>query len=128
MQESEMFAELGYYLAQHPEDRSRIESLHWTRQLVEIGKIESKLQPFPAKKAEKAINGKGKDPEPSSNGHEPSTETDDNPSPRSAPVIRPLSTVGASQVDKSEADMTAQEALRAYQKRKHVNLTRRSRH
>jgi hypothetical protein len=129
MQESEMFAELGYYLAQHAEVREKLESLHWTRQLVEIGKIESKLQPFAASLSPKVTNGKDeKSDTESPNGVTPSPETGENPSPRSAPVIRPLSQSGASQVDKPESEMDAKEALRAWQKKKHVNLTRRSRH
>jgi hypothetical protein len=125
MQESEMFAELGYHLAKHPEELERIRGLHWTRQLVEIGKIESKLQPFAAS-AEKV---KSEDAaKASTNGAKPSTETGENPSPRSAPVIRPLSSSSATQVDKPEREMTAAEALAAWQKKKHINLTRRSRH
>jgi hypothetical protein len=131
MQESPLFAEIGYYLAQHPEARALLDSLHWTRQLVEIGKIESKLQPFAAKNAAKVDDVKSNgSTEPSTNGAKPSTEeTGESPSPRqSAPVIRPLSTGGAAQVEKPEAEMTAKEALAAWQKKHAVNLTRRARH
>ena len=120
-----MFAELGYYLAQHPEERSRLETLHWTRQLVEIGKIESKLSPFAPEAKVKSDDA----PEASKkNGAKPSPETDASPSQRSAPVIRPLTVSSATQVDKAEREMSAAEALAAWQKKKHVNLTRRQRH
>jgi hypothetical protein len=128
IQESPLFAELGYYLAKHPEARELIDSLHWTRQLVEIGKIESKLQPFSDKSSGKEPTDKVTPPEASTNGATPST-TGNDPSPRpSAPIIRPLSTGGASQVEKPEAEMTAKEALAAWQKKKGVHFNRRARH
>jgi hypothetical protein len=136
MKQSELFAEIGYYFAKNPGELERLGKLTagldlrtkayhraaW-RQLVEIGKIESKLSPFaPAK----VLNGQETE---STNGITPSPETGQTPSPRaSAPVIRPLSQVGVAQVEKSESDMDAKEALRAWAKKKHVNLTRRSRH
>jgi hypothetical protein len=98
------------------------------RQLVEIGKIESTLKPFaPAAK----VNGATA---PTKDGATPSTETvnepqapEPNPRP-SAPVIRPLTSVGAAQVEKPASQRTYEEEKRAFQKRHHVNLTRRSRH
>jgi hypothetical protein len=125
MQESPLFAELGYYLCQHPEARELLDSLHWTRQLVEIGKIESKLQPFTAPvvkvKSDEASTS-------STNGTTPSTETDLSPSPRSAPVIRPLSSSSATQVDKPAHLRTYEEEKALWQKKHSVNLSRRSRH
>ena len=120
MQESEMFAELGYYLAQHAQERSRLEKLSPARQLVEIGKIESRLSPFAQAKAN------GGSP-PSSDGVSPSTTATEPSKPRAA-VITPLSTRSAAQVERSEKDMTAKEALAAFQKRNKINLTKRQRH
>jgi hypothetical protein len=130
MQESEMFAEIGYYLAKNPEARAKLDSLSPARQLVEIGKIESKLQPFASQaKANGHDSDKSSKVEETSTALKPSPETGVSPSTRaSAPVIRPLSSQGASQVEKPESEMSAKEALMAYQKRKHVNLTRRQRH
>ena len=123
MQESEMFAELGYHMARHPEVLEKISRMTAARQLVEIGKIESTLKPFASAKA----NGK----EPSQpNGSTPSPETGSAPSkPRViAPVIRPLGGGSVAQVAKDEGEMTSAEALAAYQKRHGVSLTARKRH
>ena len=129
MQESDMFAELGYHLAKHPEELERIQGMHWTRQLVEIGKIESKLQPFSDLKSAKVPTDTNGSTEPSTNGAKPSTETGEVPSPRqSAPVIRPLSTGSATQVEKPASERDFKEELAYWQKKRNVNLTRRSRH
>ena len=129
MQESPLFAEIGYYLAKHPEARELIDSLHWTRQLVEIGKIESKLQPFSDKSSGKEPTDKVTPPTASTNGATPSTDTGTDPSPRpTAPIIRPLSSSGASQVEKPESEMSGKEALAAWSKKKGVNFNRRARH
>ena len=143
MQESEMFAELGYYLGKNPSEIDRLAKFteglrpnsqeYWSarsRQLVEIGKIESKLSPFTDAKSVKVPTDdtNGAKP-PSTNGAKPSTETGDTPSPRqSAPVIRPISTGGASQVEKPASERTFQEELAYWQRKRSVNLTRRSRH
>lgn len=130
MQESEMFAELGYHLAKHPEELQRISSLRPDKALVEIGKIESRLTPF-AELHSGSPKDAGEKPEVElkSNGAQPSPETVEKPSkPRAAAPIKPLSSSSAVQVEKPEAEMDAKEALAAWQKRKHVNLTRRQRH
>jgi len=132
MQESEMFAELGYYLAQHPEAREKLTGLTPAKQLVEIGKIESTLQPFSTAKVEKVTNGVK--PSPSSNGAEPShaeptaSDTGIAPSkPRAAAPIKPL-TSGSAVVEKPESEMDGREALAKWQRSRGVNLNRRSRH
>lgn len=131
MQKSPLFAELGYYLAKNPEMLTRLQNLAPDEQLVEIGEIKSTLKPF-AKSAQAdgaKTNGHDSDKSNSEHGAKPNHETGESPSPRaSAPVIRPLNSGGASQVDKPESEMSAKEALAAYQKKNHVNLTRRSRH
>lgn len=136
MQESEMFAELGYYLAQNEDVRRKLEKLPPGKQLVEIGKIESNLQPFADRTAKAKSNGHA----PSKiNGSKPSVETDEGPSveetaprqsaqqPRTAPIIRPLSSSGA-QVEKPVSEMNVRETINDWSKKRHVNFTRRSRH
>jgi hypothetical protein len=126
MQESPLFAEIGYYLAKHPQSRELLDSLHWTRQLVEIGKIESKLQPF----SDKSSGKEPTDAAPAStNGTTPSTDNGSTPSPRaSAPVIKPLGSGGASQVEKPVTEMTVKEHINDWSKKRHVNFNRRARH
>ncbi len=115
MQESEMFAELGYHFAQHPEELEALAAMKPAASLVALGKIESKLSPFaPAKE----------------DGAKPSTETDASPSrPRvSAPVIRPLSPRGAPQPEVTETETNSRSSVRSFAKRTGVDLTRRQRH
>ena len=119
MQESDLFAELGYYFALHQEELARISALSVPKSLVEIGKIESRIEPFAAMAKV----------ESKPNGAEPST-TDDSPSRSraSAPVIRPLSPRGATQTEKPAHEMNSREAIAAYERRAGANLTKRSRH
>lgn len=128
MQESELIAELTYHFFKNPEDLERLNQLTPARQLVEIGKIESKLSPFASDKGAKVQPKTA--PKAETDGEKPSTNGSTEPSrPRvSAPVIRPLTTRGAPQVDKPESEMTPQEARAAWEKRSGVSLTRRQRH
>ena len=121
MQESDMLAELGYHFAKHPEVLERLSALRPDRSLVELGKIEDKLQPFEKAQAASKVQPK--------NGDKPST-TDDSPSPPrvSAPVIRPLTARGASQVEKPESEMDASEVRKAWERRNGASLSRRQRH
>lgn len=134
MQESELFAELGYHFAQNPAVLEKLASYTdglrqgsaaytqgVTRQLVALGKIESTLQPF----APKSADGSRETKEP-----KPSTETGSAPSkPRiTAPIIKPLNGGSASQVQRDEADMTGSQVITAWQKKHGVNLTARKRH
>lgn len=138
MQESEMFAELGYHFAQHPDILEKLTkftanlregtaeySKAGARQLVELGKIESTLEPF----ASRAKVEDGDKPS-HTNGDKPSTETGSAPSkPRNvAPIIRPLTGGSAAQVAKDEADMKSSEVITSWQKKHGVNLTARKRH
>lgn len=121
MQKSELFAELGYHFAKHPDVLTQLQKLPRDEALVQVGKIESKLQPFSA--SDPKTQGKG------TNGTEPSTETGTSPSkPRAAAPITPLSSSSAMQVQKDESEMTTREAIAAWQKRTHANLGRRQRH
>ena len=125
LQESEMIGELTYHFAKHPEVLTRLATIGYPKALVEVGKIESTLQPFASQA--KAANGA----EPShDNGEKPSTETGSAPSkPRvQAPIIRPLNAGSAAQVEKPESDMNSREALKTWQKKHGVTLTARKRH
>lgn len=124
MQESEMFAEIGYYLAQHEEVRAKLDKLSPAKQLVEIGKIESTLQPFAHLAKENASTASH------GNGTKPSTETVPEPSkPRViAPVIRPLSGGGAAQVEKAESEKTVAEVRRDFERKHGVKFLARKRH
>ena len=127
MQESELLAELGYHFAKHPDVLERLAKMRPDRALVEVGKIESKLEPF------KSLDDKG---EKASNGAEPSKsaksadpiKTGTTPSQSRAPVITPVTNSSASQVEKSPQDMNIRETIAAWQKKRGVNLERRKRH
>jgi hypothetical protein len=123
MQESEMFPELGYHFAQHPEDLRRLASLSPAKGLVELGKIESRLTPFSDLHGKEA--GKANGDKPS----KPSTETAPEPSkPRIAAPIKPLSAGSTTQVEKPASERTYAEE-RAYWERTHkAPLSRRQRH
>jgi hypothetical protein len=142
MQKSDMFGELGYHFAKNPDVLQKLTDFTAnvrpgtqkfvdgiTRSLVELGKIESKLQPF---SKEKVKNGEGEHTEEPSrkNGAEPSQETGSAPSkPRvQAPIIRPLNAGGGAQVTKDEADMSTAEVITAWQRKHGVKLTARKRH
>ena len=141
MQESELFGEMGYHFAKHPEVLEKLADFTAgtipgtqafvrgiTRSLVELGKIESTLKPFaPAAKESQVENGAKPSQE---NGVKPSTETGSAPSkPKTqAPTIRPLSTGSASQVEKDPEDMSVTDNLKVVQRRYGVSLTARKRH
>lgn len=137
MQESDMFAELGYHFAKHPEAMERLAKLSPARALVEVGKIESTLQPFAKSSADAKVNGH----EPSSktesaapNGAGPteteSTRQSAGPSPKSrAPVIKPLGSDSVSQVEKDPSQMTTREVIEKWKRdNPRVNIGLRKRH
>lgn len=139
MQESEMFAELGYHFAQYPEVMERLAKLSPTRALVEVGKIESTLQSFASRTAAgadgktktastddaafTAAKGNGASPSPTE-----SAASGAGPKQSRAPVITPLNVNSASQVEKPVGEMTYQEAKADWEKRRGVALDRRRRH
>lgn len=146
MQESELFGEIAYHFAKHPDELTRLAKLTPARSLVELGKIESKLTPFAeSAAAEPSAKVNGQKPKPSETGSDespaaasekatgPSTETVSGkpagPSrPRPPAPITPLSVGSAAQVEKPESEMNGKEALAHYQKTHGVNLHRRQRH
>ncbi len=129
MQESEMFAELGYHFAQHPEDLKKLADMpaRTYSDLLKVGvaldKIQSNIQPFASAKAD--TNGA----KPKSNGVA-ETETGTVPSqPRAAaPVIQPLSVGSGSQVEKPASRMNYAETRAAWERDHRKDLSRRSRH
>jgi hypothetical protein len=141
MQSSDLFPELWYHLAGHPEVLGKLVgmtkgyrpgSIQFARaaqrQLVELGKIESTLQPFAkakVKNGEEPSHRNGK-PEKA----EPSQETGSAPSKSrvTAPIIRPLDGGSAPQVAKDETDMNGSEVITAWQRKHGVSLTARKRH
>ena len=133
IQKSPMIAELTYYLAKHPSEVEKLQKLDPDEQLVAIGEIKRILEPFGAtpKVEPKASNGAKPSP---SDGVKPSADTTAAPvsgeaqsKPR-APVIKPLATGSAAQVEKDESEMSTREAIAAYAKRNQVNFSRRQRH
>jgi hypothetical protein len=99
-----------------------------TKQLVELGKIESTLTPFVKVEPEAKVED-GIKPSPPT-GAKPESETGSTPSkPRvQAPIIAPLNGGSAAQVEKDEADMTGSQVITAWQKKHGVVLTARKRH
>jgi hypothetical protein len=121
MQESELFAELGYFFAQHPDELERLSKMRPANSLVALGKIESTLQPFGELSPKAEANGASP---------KPSTAADGTPSrPRvSVPVIQPLTARGAPEVATSETTQNGRQAVTTFEKRTGTNLSRRSRH
>lgn len=134
MQKSEMFAELGYHLAKHPELLTKLAKLPADEQLVTIGKIEGTLKPFEPK-GSKEVSTNGATPSTSAaNGEvahaaEPS-ETGSIPSRArsSAPVITPLNSNGAAAVRPDPRDMTTREMISDWATRNKAHLGLRKRH
>lgn len=123
---SDLFAEMGLHFVDHPEDLGKLAVLPPNKLKVEFRKIESKLSPFAASPAPK-VNGNGTD-KPSTDASQASSTTDASQSRSRAAVIKPLSSGSAVQVEKSDAEMSPQEALQAWQKKHGVNLVGRKRH
>lgn len=131
MQESELVAELGYHFAKHPDILKRLAGMKPAAALVDIGKIISTLQPFSSAKSNKADEkSENADKASAKNDDKSSNETVIPPSkPRAAaPVITPLNAGSSTQVDKPFAEMTTQEAIQDYQRKKRANFGVRKRH
>jgi hypothetical protein len=139
--QSEMFPEITYYFANNPKERDRVASLNVASALVAIGMIQSKLTPFASRSTAqtdakvvetestetRAVNGSGASPS------RPETESAlpgaDPSKPReSAPVITPLSSASAAQVEKAPSERTTPEEISAWQRRNNVDFGRRKRH
>lgn len=126
MEDSDLFAELGYHFAKNPDALKRLASLPPVRQLVELGKIEATLTPFAASTAAKVAPADGKPTKAAPS----STDTGFTPSkPRSdAPVIRPLTSGEGQQVEPDVHGMNVREMIQDFQKTHKVNLASRKRH
>lgn len=122
MQSSEMFAELGYYLAKNPETLLSLTKLNPTQQLVKIGKIEATLQPFGSETVPDGLK-----PSHKPDGAKPSDDGDIPSKARTAPVIKPLNISGAA-VEKDPSTMNIRETIQDFAKKKRVDFGRRKRH
>lgn len=124
MQESPLFAELGYHFAQHPEELGKIAIMPKTKAEVAFKGVVAKLQPFSAT-TEKVQT----DPKPVTDGTTPSPKTDPVPSrPRPSAPITPLSSASSVQVEKAEPEMNVREVITKWSRDNKVNLERRKRH
>lgn len=134
MQESEMFAELGYHFAKHPEDLEQLKSMpaRTASDLVRVGialsKIQDTLAPFaPVAKDDSASNGATPSTKKPSEAAAPETVV--TPSkPRVSAPIRPLSSGSAVQVEKDESQMDTREVISKWSKDRRTDLNRRKRH
>lgn len=141
MIDSDMFAEIGYHFAKNPEVLEKLSKITdgvrpgtreyvkaVTKQLVELGKIESTLKPFSKEKADVKVDDGAKPSQ--SNGTKAEPETGSAPSkPRvQAPIIKPLNGGSASQVEKDEKDMGTSEVIQAWQQKHRSALNVRKRH
>ena len=126
MQRSEMLAELAYHFAQHPDEVVALAKLQPDEQLVKVGKIEARLAPFASAKTTDGAKPKKEDDEPKGKSND---DTGTLPSKaRTAPVITPLSSSGAAQVNKLETEMNPRELIQAWAKTHKVDFSRRKRH
>lgn len=133
MQESELFAELGYHFAKHPDDAERIGKMpmRTASDLLRVGialsKIEATLTPF-AQSAKDDSDTDGATPSPVKPS-KAAPETVAIPSkPRVSAPIRPLSSGSAVQVEKPEDQMDTREVISKWAKDKRTDLNRRKRH
>ncbi len=129
MQKSDLFAELGYHFAKNPEVLLSLSKLAPDEQLVKLGKIEAKLEPFgsktqnDSKSSKNQSNGQSEDPAPShKTGTAPSKARGN-----AAPVITPLDGTGSADIPKG-SNANIRETIQEWSKRNQVNLGMRKRH
>lgn len=129
VRESDMSAEICYHFAKDPQALAKITALHPVRQLVELGKIEAKLQPFGSSQGSPKAGDKpeagGKveaSPSTTDTGFRPGKTRSD------APVIKPLSQGDGAQVEVDPEKMTTRQMIEDFQKTNKVNLNARKRH
>lgn len=129
MQLSEMLPELWLHFHQNPKDIERLAGMLPARAILELGRIESKLQPFASSQETKAQNGSKPSVEKTDVKSEPPTGSASKPEPRPrAPApITPLSPASASQVEKAPQERTLKEDMAAWQKEHGTQLRRRKR-
>lgn len=125
MQESEMIAELAYFLANNRDRLDKISKMSPSNALVEIGKIESKLEPF-GKIAETKVVKTSDGEKPSNTQTAPGPRTEK--PPRADAPITPISTSSVSQVEKLPNEMNIRETISDWSKKNRVNFSRRQRH
>jgi len=132
MQTSEMIAEISYYFAKNPKALESISKMKPAHQLVEIGKIEAKLEPFgktpPKDKPIDTPPATRNTTTESKSSNDDTAITQSNPKSRSAPVINPLSSVGGAALDPAPSDMNTRQTIEAWQRQKKTNLNARKRH
>jgi len=140
MPKSDKFAELGYYFAEHPERLDELGKLDPDAQLVEIGKIESRLRAFGSKDgaavdepsvSPRAANGSRPEKETESAGRSAATEHRAGPSsPRvpKAPVFAPIPAGTGAQVEKELSAMSNREHINKWSKDHGWNPNLRKRH
>lgn len=131
MQTSELFAELGYYLAKHPDELLSLSKLSPPQQLVKIGKIEAILKPFGSESKTASADGTKPSPHgdssPSPHGKPPVSGNAPSQARNGAPVFTPL-TMSGSAVEKAPEEMNIRETIQAFAKSKQVDFGRRKRH
>ena len=125
MQESELFAELGYHFAKNPDVLDKLGRFSVNKQLVELGKIEAKLTAFGTKEPKTSAQRAANDSDESS-----SLDTGFSPSKarRDAPVITPLNSAEGQQMEPDARDMNLRETIQTWQKANKLNLRLRKRH
>jgi len=140
MEETPMVAEIAYFFAKNPEVLDSLGKMSPRAQLVEFGKILSKLTPFAERGNSKANgsetqhgNGAAAPTSTKQNGASAPTEsnaaTAATTARRAAPVIRPVeSTVSASAGDVDAASMDVRQHIADFHRRNGVDLARRQRH
>ena len=132
MQESDMFAELGYFLAQNQDVAKALAKMPPAKQLVEIGKIEAKLQPFgsdkePASKKDADTKASKTDGQAKPAPREPTGEAP-SAARRAAPVITPISTTSSGNTDLNLDTADVRDHIAEFARKRGVNLNRRQRH
>ena len=130
MQESEMFAELGYFLAKHPAVVEALQKMKPAAQLVEIGKIESRLVPFTPAGAKTGDAAKASTPSDGSAAAKPAprdtTGETQSAARKAAPVITPINVNGSGSVAPDLEDI--RQHIAEYARRKGTNILKRQRH
>jgi hypothetical protein len=139
MQRSDMFAEIGYHFAKNPAVLAKLSAFTnglnpgtklfenaVTRQLVELGKIESTLQPFGSPKDPK---GQAENAPEASQKTATQPETGSAPSkPRVAPIISAVTGGNTSQVEIDPSERSTSQEVSAWQRKNGIKLTARKRH
>ena len=132
MQESDLFAELGYHFAKHADELQKLSDMPVTNPVqaarlgVALSKIESNIKPFASKAKSNPAPTSDDDDDgdlPSNTGTIPSLK------PRAAaPVIQVLNSSCDSQVEKRDSNMSYDEAKAKWANKNRRNFEVRKRH